>query len=108
MSNSVDPAIPTEAPQCIHIEQCRTVWSIIISCASTIFLCVWVAIHMNIPEPNESRWSILTRRVGVMLFAIFAPDVIVVWAAREFYNAGLIAQVCELTNLFPCAIVLQV
>ena len=49
---------------------------------------------MNIPAPNEKWWSILARRVGVMMLAIFAPDIIVVWAAREFYYAGVVAKAC--------------
>lgn len=33
---------------------CRTIWNIVWSCLITIFACIWVAIHPNVPQPRES------------------------------------------------------
>lgn len=40
--------------QCETIGHCRTVWNIIWSCTITIFVCIWVAVHPNIPQPKPS------------------------------------------------------
>jgi hypothetical protein len=39
------------SPSCKDIDNCRTLLGIIWSCITTVFLCTWVAIHPNIPEP---------------------------------------------------------
>jgi hypothetical protein len=36
---------------CQDMGHCRTLLGIIWSCVTTIFLCTWVSIHPNIPEP---------------------------------------------------------
>lgn len=38
--------------QCNTLGECRTIWDIIWSCLATIFVCIWVAIHPNIPRPK--------------------------------------------------------
>lgn len=38
--------------ECDTLGRCRTIWNIIWSCLVTIFACVWVAIHPNIPQPK--------------------------------------------------------
>jgi hypothetical protein len=39
------------SPSCKDIDNCRTLLGIIWSCITSVFLCTWVAIHPNIPEP---------------------------------------------------------
>src|SRR5258708_31531738 len=58
-------ALPVQAPpilitidrrtlsSCDDSHHCRTILNIISSCLATVFLCVWVAIHPNIPAPDE-------------------------------------------------------
>lgn len=45
--------------QCETIGHCRTVWNIIWSCLVTIFACIWVAIHPNVPQPKSPRKPVL-------------------------------------------------
>lgn len=40
--------------QCDTLSQCRTIWNIVWSCLITIFACIWVAIHPNVPQPRAS------------------------------------------------------
>jgi hypothetical protein len=40
---------------CEDIGHCRTLLGIVWSCITTIFLCTWVAIHPNIPEPEPQN-----------------------------------------------------
>jgi len=50
------------------------------NCLVTIFLCVWSALHIPIPEKNASWRQNLLYKARLALFAIIAPEVI-------FFNA---------------------
>ena len=65
----------------------RTLWDIIWSCAATLFACTWTAIHPNIPGVNESYATIAFRRLFIMVVALIAPELILTWAARQFFSA---------------------
>ncbi|KAG1730551.1 uncharacterized protein EDB91DRAFT_1330497 [Suillus paluster] len=65
----------------------RSLWSIISSCALTLFACIYSAIHPNIPSPEDSLVLILRRRLGIMLMALIAPELIVTWAMRQWLSA---------------------
>jgi hypothetical protein len=89
------PAIVTRrAPpnNCNDINECRTLWDIIWSCLATIFACTWIAVHLNIPGPDESSLRIATRKLGIMVLAIIAPELVVVWAMRQWLVARRIAK----------------
>ncbi|KAI9431129.1 hypothetical protein F5148DRAFT_1006362, partial [Russula earlei] len=80
------------APSCDDPDGCRSLWHIIWSCAVTILLCTWVSVHPNIPSPDE-RWPRITvRRVGLMLAALFVPEVIIGWALRQRQAAVELAE----------------
>jgi hypothetical protein len=65
----------------------RTKTSIVWSCLVTIFSCTWVAVHPNIPGPNETRWSVFLRRIRLMVVALFAPEAVIMWAMRQWIAA---------------------
>ncbi|KAI9439388.1 hypothetical protein F5148DRAFT_862447 [Russula earlei] len=80
------------APSCDDPHGCRSLWDIIWSCAVTILLCTWVSVHPNIPSPDE-RWPRVTlRRVGLMLAALFVPEVMIGWALRQRQAAVDLAE----------------
>ncbi|KIM77491.1 hypothetical protein PILCRDRAFT_11937 [Piloderma croceum F 1598] len=86
--------IPTieRPPSCDDLHNCRTIWSLIWSCMATILLCIWVAVHPNIPGPDE-RWTKVTlQRVGIALIALVAPELIILWAIRQWLNAHEIGR----------------
>ncbi|TDL15008.1 hypothetical protein BD410DRAFT_684291, partial [Rickenella mellea] len=70
---------------------CRTTWSIIWSCLVTVFSCTWVAIHPNIPAPYETAFEINLRRAGIMLMAVIAPELVILWAMRQWLVARKLA-----------------
>ncbi|KAF8969323.1 hypothetical protein BDZ97DRAFT_1653715 [Flammula alnicola] len=70
----------------------RTMWDILWSCIVTIFACTWSAVHPNIPDPRESGWTCFKRRVVMMFYAMIAPEVMVVWALRQYFGAGKIMR----------------
>ncbi|KAF9566529.1 hypothetical protein CPC08DRAFT_100398 [Agrocybe pediades] len=65
----------------------RTRLEIIWSCLATILAASWVAVHPNIPSPNESKLKKTVRRIELMLWAIVTPELIIYWAIRQWYGA---------------------
>ncbi|KAG2063724.1 hypothetical protein BDR04DRAFT_1085110, partial [Suillus decipiens] len=65
----------------------RIIWSIISNCVLTLFACIYSAIHPNIPSPKDSSFLILRRRLGIMIMALIAPELIVTWAIRQWFSA---------------------
>ncbi|KDQ62098.1 hypothetical protein JAAARDRAFT_189471 [Jaapia argillacea MUCL 33604] len=70
----------------------RTEWNIIWSCLVTIISCTWIAIHPNIPNPEDSSFRIALRRAHIMLVALIAPELITIVAARQWLDARRLAQ----------------
>ena len=74
-------------PSCICPAIDRSIWDILWSCLATIFACSWVSIHPNILGPNESWSRIIFRRLGLMFWAVVAPEMIITWAFRQWLGA---------------------
>lgn len=69
----------------------RSVWDIVRSCFTTIFLCTWTAIHPNMPGRQEGKVRITFRRVELAIWAIIAPEAMLFWALRQWSGARSIA-----------------
>lgn len=65
------------------VPQDRNVANIVESCLITIFACTWVSIHPNVPSRHENRMTIAFRRGKLMVLALLAPEVILLWAIRQ-------------------------
>src|SRR5215467_4106829 len=93
-SNQTQPFIlaVAETASCDDLRECRTLLSIVWSCLFTILLCTWVSLHPNIPGPEEKWWKVARRRVGLMVLALLAPEVIVSWAMRQRSLARQLAE----------------
>ena len=85
--------------------QTRSLWNIIWSCLSTIFLCTWVSLHPNISSTAEDpglHWSekrirkplveFLTYKFPLFLCALLVPEYILAWAVRQYIMAGKVQQ----------------
>jgi len=70
----------------------RTIWNIIWSCLSTLFACAWIAVHPNIPAPGDSEWKIFRRRLMIMTYVLLAPELVIIWAARQHRDANVLAE----------------
>ena len=90
---------------CTDLSHCRTIWGIIWSCLTTVFLCTWVAVHPNVPCPKkrkENNWierhlwnpllSFAEHRIPLFVWTLFVPEYVLGWAIRQLISARKIAH----------------
>ncbi|KAJ6533600.1 hypothetical protein B0H19DRAFT_1186366, partial [Mycena capillaripes] len=75
------------AESCDDINSCRKLFDIVWGCLATIFAATWVSVHPNVPPPNQSQLALFWRRLRMMLVAVIAPELMVGFAARQFFVA---------------------
>lgn len=103
------PRAPTES--CDDINNCRKLFDIVWGCLATIFAVTWVSVHPNVPPPNQNRLALFWRRLLMMLAAIIAPEVMVGFAARQFFTARWYAksEYCRLAHFeYVCCILCRI
>lgn len=85
---------------CDDIHSCRTLISIIQSCMLTIFACICVAIHRNIPGPKQSWISIQLEWLKVVALTLLIPEWVLAWAVRQSFDARATATMLEHARVF--------
>ena len=65
----------------------RGTFSLISSCLLTLGLCVWSAMHLNIPPHDESHAQSWLRNIKWGVIGIFAPELVVFAAWRQYNSA---------------------
>lgn len=66
----------------------RGTWSIIIDCLVTLSLCVYTAIHPNVPRQGYTYWEFLRTRIKWVSVGIIAPELVVYTAWRQWISAN--------------------
>ncbi|KAF7975219.1 hypothetical protein HWV62_10168 [Athelia sp. TMB] len=114
LSTATNLTTATITKSCDDIHTCRTLYSIVQTCVATIFACVWVAVHRNIPAPKPVldpklrlgpfkkalRWlwsKIRDLRQPVIVFSVtlLAPEWVLAWAVRQRLRAHKLAEELE-------------
>ncbi|KAF1962972.1 hypothetical protein CC80DRAFT_398555 [Byssothecium circinans] len=56
----------------------RGTFSILSTCLITMALCIWTAVHLNIPEPGQSGFFTrqLQRRLLWLVMGLLAPEIV--------------------------------
>jgi hypothetical protein len=75
----------------IHTNETRTLANMIYSSLATIFACVWVSVHPNVPGRTDSSFEKWIMRAKLMVIALIAPEVIVLMAMRQ---RSVASQLC--------------
>lgn len=78
------PVITQHTYSCDDLHRCRTLWKIVWSCAVTIFSCTWIALHPNIPSPDNSSLKIAFCCVKLMVIALIALELVVEWGMQQW------------------------
>lgn len=92
---------PVASLTCADLTHCRTIWNIVWSCLTTIFACTWLAIHPNIPAPDEGFFRVQLRRVRLMVLGLLAPEIIIFWAVRQWHIARVLET--KYKGLYTCS-----
>ena len=71
----------------------RSIWSILASCGLTLLICVWHAVHPNVPLPHHKWYHIFSYQSLLMGCAFFVPEVMITEGYSEWYDAR------QITNL---------
>ena len=74
---------------CPHM---RSVWDIVLNCLSTTFISTWVAVHPNVPSQDASPWFLRRRRIKLMVWALFTPELYVWWAFKQRMSAKTVTR----------------
>lgn len=64
--------------------------SLLISCVLTLILCVWSALHLNVPSRNHTPVSDLWLNTRWIITGIYAPELVVFAAWRQWCSAKLL------------------
>ncbi|KAJ7136919.1 hypothetical protein C8R44DRAFT_976331 [Mycena epipterygia] len=88
--HSLDPRGPSDS--CDDIHSSRTLFNIVWGCLTTIFVCTWVSVHQNVPPPDNGWMSLHLRKLRMMFVTIIAPELVVIFAARQFLTALYISK----------------
>jgi hypothetical protein len=72
---------------CVCTPDQRSTWDILWSSLAAIIACSWVSVHPNIPAPNEPGWKVILRRLELMFWAVVGPEMVIVWAFRQWLGA---------------------
>lgn len=65
----------------------RGTFDILFSCLFTVFLCVWVCLHLNVPARHETYWQQFRRKCRWAIQAIMAPEFVLGFAAGQKVEA---------------------
>lgn len=65
----------------------RDTLSLLLSCFATLGLCIYSAVHLNIPRKGESNYRILCREFKWCVIGLFAPELILYTAWRQLASA---------------------
>jgi hypothetical protein len=65
----------------------RGTWDIIVSCVLTLTICVWSALHLNVPTEDSKLAERNYRRVRWIVLGLFAPELVVSTAFGQFLTA---------------------
>ena len=61
----------------------RGTWTILSTCIITLSLCVYTALHLNMPAHKSSAASLIGMKVVYVVFGLLAPELIVFNAWRQ-------------------------
>jgi hypothetical protein len=90
-----DSTFHSRVPTCDDSFPSRTTWDIIRSCLATVFSCVWVALHPNIPSPEDTWLTINRRRLQLMGITLIAPEFVIMWAMRQWVVSRRLSKVYQ-------------
>lgn len=86
---------PTE-PSYVAGPSGRGTIELLTTCVITLALCVWTAIHLNVPSHDErGRWKRFQKKFQWAIFALIAPELVVWRAFAQRQTARKLRDTCN-------------
>lgn len=60
---------------------------IIWDCVTTLAICCWVMLHLNVPAKSDSVWSLMLRKARWLTLALLAPELVMLFACGQWASA---------------------
>lgn len=73
----------------------RGTYSLIISCVLTLVLCVWSALHLNVPSNSQTTLTSLLTQFRWIITGVYAPELVVFTAWRQWSSAKLLSNLAD-------------
>lgn len=70
----------------------RGTYSLVISCLLTLILCVWSALHLTVPHPDDTIWYRFWVNTRWILTGVYAPELVVFTAWRQWSSARILGR----------------
>jgi hypothetical protein len=67
----------------------RGTLDIIWSCLTTLFICLWVQLHLNVPSPDETLLQTSLRRLRWLLYGALVPEFLLLASAGQYASAKM-------------------
>ena len=65
----------------------RGTLDIIWSCITTLAICCWVMLHLNVPAKTDTYWTLVLRRSRWLMFALLSPELVMLFACGQWASA---------------------
>ncbi len=99
LQNNITALHDTRALGWVSAPNLRGTSSILYSCLLTLFASIYTALHLNVPPSGSSFRSLLFTKVRWSLTALFAPELVLYYAATQLVQARKMAKrMSELYN----------
>ena len=89
-ASTVDPTGKPEYVGYVGDTNRRGTLSLVLSCLLTLILCVWSALHLNVPQQKRSTIRTIWINVRWVFAGIYSPEMVVFAAWRQWCSARLL------------------
>lgn len=93
---SFEQRVNSTSPVWIPEPNGRGTWTVLSSCVVTTSLCVWSAVHLNVPQKGRA-WSQYLRKFKWLFIGLIAPELVAYVAWQQRYEAReLLREIAKL------------
>lgn len=79
----------------------RGTWGLLYSCTFTLLLCVYTALHLNIPPPDHGKVRLLLTKAQWILIGLLAPEIVLWTALDQWRQARAVRDATNRQRLAP-------
>lgn len=80
----------------------RGTLTILFSCVLTLSLCVWSALHLDVPKQGESAWVLKSRYLRWSVVGLLGPELLIWVAWRQYISARVLSKSVHKVRRLGC------